>query len=285
MKNWTLFLFLLVATTCYSQTDKGFKTLISALEEKEIKSQKDLGIYYSFGWEGFTKNRSLSMFWYQEAALRGDSEAQACMAEFYEAGELVRKNTQKAQYWYNLAANSTTNDKSRTTFIKDIKRNGGVYSKNIGYSYNGYYVTRFGSYDRYNVVNPAEIKTKLQKSQPLDYGRYSVELEVNSGNVSINLYFIDKKQIDLLRSLIFTPKNSYLVGDEEVFGVCNSDRQHIIWTREDNSVLLSRGDGLDWNFKPYVEFTIFGSFMTYPTNFEERYDEVFKILSSIFPKK
>ena len=131
MKNWTLFLFLLVATTCYSQTDKGIKTLISALEEKEIKSQKDLGIYYSFGWEGFTKNRSLSMFWYQEAALRGDSEAQACMAEFYEAGELVRKNTQKAQYWYNLAANSTTNDKSRTTFIKDIKRNGGVYSKNI----------------------------------------------------------------------------------------------------------------------------------------------------------
>lgn len=128
MKQIFIFTLSLFTIVCFGQTTKGKAELEKALAGN-IDCQKSLGVYYSFGWEGFPKNAEKSFYWYKKAALQNDSEAQLCIAEYYRYGGPVVVNTKEAIYWYKRAADNAKNKEAKEDAIKAIKELGGEYQE------------------------------------------------------------------------------------------------------------------------------------------------------------
>lgn len=69
-------------------------------QQQDVAAMTLLGRVYD---EGFNKPKA-ALPWFQKAADLGDAQAQVELAELYDAGEGVVKDTEKAVYWYEKAA-------------------------------------------------------------------------------------------------------------------------------------------------------------------------------------
>ena len=81
---------------------EAIKWLKESAEQGYAEAQNDLGIYCrdesKFG-------KKLAFGWFEQAARQGYAEAQTNVGECYKEGLGVERNTQRAFYWFNEAAN------------------------------------------------------------------------------------------------------------------------------------------------------------------------------------
>jgi 2-polyprenyl-6-methoxyphenol hydroxylase-like FAD-dependent oxidoreductase len=82
----------------------------------------ELGRAYEFGRRGVSRNKAKAIYWYQEAAKRGNSDAQYCLGRKYEQGQDLPKNIDRALFWLRRAAGHDQSDLVQNTAERELAR-------------------------------------------------------------------------------------------------------------------------------------------------------------------
>lgn len=83
------------------QYNRAIELLTIASEKGIVKAQKRLALYLA----GYRNDYEKSSYWYLQAALKGDTDAQYDLGTNYIYGYGVRQNFNKALYWIEKSAN------------------------------------------------------------------------------------------------------------------------------------------------------------------------------------
>jgi 2-polyprenyl-6-methoxyphenol hydroxylase-like FAD-dependent oxidoreductase len=82
----------------------------------------ELGRAYEFGRRGVSRNKAKAIYWYQEAAKRGNLEAQYWLGRKYERGQDLPKNIDKALFWLRRAAGHEQKDMVQASAERELAR-------------------------------------------------------------------------------------------------------------------------------------------------------------------
>ena len=82
---------------------KSVKELFSLAEQSDAEAQYNLGVRYENG-RGVRKNQQKAFWWWRVAAEQGEAFAQDALGVIYYYGTGVPKDYGLAYKWYNLAA-------------------------------------------------------------------------------------------------------------------------------------------------------------------------------------
>ena len=82
---------------------KSVKELFSLAEQSDAEAQYNLGVRYENG-RGVRKNQQKAFWWWRVAAEQGEAFAQDALGVIYYYGTGVPKDYVLAYKWYNLAA-------------------------------------------------------------------------------------------------------------------------------------------------------------------------------------
>ena len=82
----------------------------------------ELGRAYEFGRRGVSRNKAKAIYWYQEAAKRGNLEAQYWLGRKYERGQDLPKNIDKALFWLRRAAGHDQKDLVQNSAERELAR-------------------------------------------------------------------------------------------------------------------------------------------------------------------
>jgi 2-polyprenyl-6-methoxyphenol hydroxylase-like FAD-dependent oxidoreductase len=82
----------------------------------------ELGRAYEFGRRGVARNKAKAIYWYQEAAKRGNSEAQYWLGRKYEQGQDLPKNIDRALFWLRRAAGHDQSDLVQNSAERELVR-------------------------------------------------------------------------------------------------------------------------------------------------------------------
>lgn len=104
MKRSVLFLLLsFFVLSGYSQ-DKGTEKTLAKAQGGNAKAQYQIGWYYGNGAKGFVRNGLKAIEWLEKSAENNYHPAQYYLGWFYFYGYGVKKDINKATYWYEKAA-------------------------------------------------------------------------------------------------------------------------------------------------------------------------------------
>ena len=81
----------------------ALKVLTKSAEQGHVKTQINLGIYYSLGSNGVSQNSKKAVKWYTKAAKQGNAMAQGLLATMYRDGKGVLTDYKRAYMWWDLA--------------------------------------------------------------------------------------------------------------------------------------------------------------------------------------
>ena len=79
--------------------DNQIQELKVAAERGDDVAQTNLGLYYEMGY-GVKKNPDKAIYWWKKAAEQGNVVAQFNLGNCYYSGKGVKKNLKKAVYWW-----------------------------------------------------------------------------------------------------------------------------------------------------------------------------------------
>ena len=98
-------LFLAGCTSVFGQdySKKSVKELFSLAEQSDAEAQYNLGVRYENG-RGVRKNQQKAFWWWRVAAEHGHPQAQYNLGQMYRRGQGVPQDYILAHKWYNLAA-------------------------------------------------------------------------------------------------------------------------------------------------------------------------------------
>jgi uncharacterized protein len=82
----------------------GPRWLTKAADAGYAAALLDMARAYEAGRNGVSKDKAKAVYWYEEAAERGNVPAQYFLAERYERGDGVVKDIDKAIFWMRKAA-------------------------------------------------------------------------------------------------------------------------------------------------------------------------------------
>jgi TPR repeat protein len=85
----------------YAETD--FENLLTEAEGGSTEAQRDVGLAYYDG-KGVKKNYDKALFWFQKAANRKDTTAMRYLGRMYGRGQGVAPDIKKAFYWVEQVA-------------------------------------------------------------------------------------------------------------------------------------------------------------------------------------
>ena len=77
---------------------KAFKLFLESAEAGYVSAQNSLGVFYECGY-GMRKNTNKALYWYKKAAKKNDGPAIVNIADFY----FKQGNTTRAKFWYKKA--------------------------------------------------------------------------------------------------------------------------------------------------------------------------------------
>ena len=86
---------------------EAFNILNPLAAQGYIEAQYNLGMMFQNGGNGLQRNYRLSAYWFEQAALQGDQNAQFELAGIYYRGLGVDKDLKQAKFWAKLASNGS----------------------------------------------------------------------------------------------------------------------------------------------------------------------------------
>lgn len=272
---------------CFGQTNKGRAELEKA-QTGNVECQKSLGLYYSFGWEGFPKNAQKSFFWYKKAALQNDSEAQLCIAEYYRYGGPVTVDTKEAIYWYKRAADNAKNKDTKEDAITAIKELGGTYEATTQQN-DIHYTATFGPYSEYDIAS-TDLKTIKDSYKCKDKEHIEINFNVDSDNITIKLLRAGNNSKELIRSIRFDSSNFDLAyGKAEdntinTFKIYNSENQFLLSKKDDTVIMLlnDKAYTLSYNSDFFMLELALGVVSQSPIDFDKRFESTIKVVSQLY---
>ena len=106
IKYLLLAVFLLAGCTSVLEQNyskKSLEELLPLAEQSDAEAQYNLGVRYENG-RGVRKNQQKAFWWWRVAAEHGHPQAQYNLGLMYSNGEGVPEDYQEARKWYRLAA-------------------------------------------------------------------------------------------------------------------------------------------------------------------------------------
>jgi len=86
---------------------EAFNILNPLAAQGYTEAQYNLGMMFQNGGNGLQRNYRLSAYWFEQAALQGDQNAQFELAGIYYRGLGVDKDLKQAKFWAKLASNGS----------------------------------------------------------------------------------------------------------------------------------------------------------------------------------
>jgi len=86
---------------------EAFNILNPLAAQGYIEAQYNLGMMFQNGGNGLQRNYRLAAYWFEQAALQGDQNAQFELAGIYYRGLGVDKDLKQAKFWAKLASNGS----------------------------------------------------------------------------------------------------------------------------------------------------------------------------------